>query len=148
MLSTKLGTCLDTTILYASCHRGHRPHPLVVAHSWPRLCWRMAGKRHPCPTISMRILPLLSKHVGLNEIVLVETTMMTDGHKTDFDAACTTATTHIDGPSVFECVIDIARCRFCRHPPAAPAHSERESGLSTRRARKNPCTPSLKSQQI
>lgn len=116
VLSTKLGTCLDTTILYASCLEAIGLYPLVVlihGHAFAGV-WLESDT---LPDNFNEDSALLSKHVGLNEIVLVETTMMTDGHKTDFDAACTTATTHIDDPSVFECVIDIARCRFAGiHP--------------------------------
>ena len=68
VLSTKLGTCLDTTILYAPCLEAIGLYPLVVlihGHAFAGV-WLESDT---LPDNFNEDSALLSKHVGLNEIV-------------------------------------------------------------------------------
>ncbi len=111
VINTKLGTCLDTTLLYASCleNIGLRPLLIIVeGHSF-------AGVWLEADTLPYNVsddISLLTKHLGLNDIALVETTMLTDSNSEMFENACLAANKKLENSEQFCCVIDVARCRY------------------------------------
>ncbi|MCF0218264.1 MAG: DUF4011 domain-containing protein [Muribaculaceae bacterium] len=111
VLIDKLGTCLDTTALMASCMEFVGIHPLIVffrghafVGAW--LVDQMYGKAvGDDPTF-------LSKSAadGVSDIVLVETTGMTGDMR--FEDAVKAAMSKLSGDmDEFELFVDVARCR-------------------------------------
>lgn len=88
VISQKLATCLDMTLLYASCLESIGINPLIVIHQGHAFAggW-LVPETFPDPTIDD--VSLLTKRTaeGIYDITLVETTCMNMGHQTDFDEA-------------------------------------------------------------
>lgn len=80
VLSGKLGTCLDMSLLYASCAEAMGLHPLLVVIQGHALvgCWLIDGT---FPDAVNDDPSLLTKRTadGINEIILLEATCMNDG---------------------------------------------------------------------
>ena len=118
ILSTKLGTCLDMALFFASCLEAVGIHPLVVitqGHAF-------AGGWLINDTFADSVnddVSLLTKRLadGINEIALVETTCMNAGKNLSFDTAMASGEDHLTNPSNFLLSIDIKRCRFASIRP-------------------------------
>lgn len=118
VISTKLGTCLDISLLYASCIEAVGLKPLVVV---------IQGHAFAGGWLIDETFPdgvnddpsLLSKRTadGINEIVLVETTLMNGGQNVSFDEATNSANAHLFNTDKFILFVDVARCRFARILP-------------------------------
>lgn len=111
IMSSRLATCLDTAVLYAACLEAVGLYPLLVltrGHAFAGL-WLVADTMPDAVTDD---LSFLSKHIGLNDIALVETTLVCDGHKASFDDACDAGIHNTANKDDFACVIDVDRCRF------------------------------------
>ena len=89
VLGSKLGNCLDMSMLYVSCLEAIGLHPIVViskGHAFAG-CWLVrdsfADSINDDPS-------LLTKRIaeGINEILVVETTCMNSGSMASFDDAC------------------------------------------------------------
>ena len=113
LLTGKLGTCLDTTLLYASCLESVGLHPLVVltrGHSFVA-CWLVDSYYQQMVGDD---ISFLSKTIqdGVNEMVLVETTCITK-NGVDFESAVDQAENVIyKEPDSFQLFVDIHRCRL------------------------------------
>ena len=112
VLQQKLGTCLDLSLLYASCLEAVGLHPLLIV---------TAGHIFVGLWLEERMFPeciqddgsLITKRLasGVNEMAVVETTMVTTGADSSFDEARETAGGHfIKQP--LECIIDVRRARM------------------------------------
>lgn len=118
VVSTKLGTCLDMSLLYASCVEAIGLNPLIIIiqeHAF-------AGGWLIDETFSDAVNDdpsLISKRTadGINEMVLVETTLMNDGRDVSFDAASSAANAHLNNTDTFLLFLDVARCRFAKIRP-------------------------------
>lgn len=111
VVKTKLATCIDCAALYASCLEAVGLYPLLVltkGHAFAGV-WLVSDT---LPDSVYDEPSLLSKHIGLHDIVLVETTCFTEGNEGDFDRVCELGTRHLDKADEFVCVVDVARCRF------------------------------------
>ena len=118
VLSGKLGTCLDLSLLYASCAEAMGLHPLLViiqGHAFVG-CWLIDGT---FPDAVNDDPSLLTKRTadGINEVILLEATCMTDGNNVTFDTAVGLANDKMLAVNDFTCFIDVARSRFAHILP-------------------------------
>ena len=111
VMRERLATCIDTSVFYASCLEAAGLYSLLVVvkgHAFAGV-WLVSDT---LPDSVYDDPALLSKHIALNDIVLVETTLLTDGNTENFDVVSEKATRHLDFIDDFCCVVDVARCRF------------------------------------
>ncbi|WP_431433084.1 DUF4011 domain-containing protein [Bacteroides hominis] len=113
VLSGKLATCLDMSLLYASCVEAMGLHPLIViikGHAFVG-CWLIDVT---FPDAVNDDPSLLTKRTadGINEVILLEATCMNDGNNVTFDTAVGLANDKMLAVNDFTCFIDVARSRF------------------------------------
>ena len=132
VLSEKLGTCADLALLMASCLEGIGLNTMLVLTKGHMMlgCW-LVDKRYPqtlCDDVSF-----LSKSVadGISEMVLVETTMLTQ-NKVSFEQAVTAAEDLIHNkPGDFLIAIDVKSCRLNGiRPLPTKAEQVEQEGIS------------------
>lgn len=112
VISQKLGTCLDLSVLYASCLEAAGLFPLIAfrhGHAY-------AGCRLSEETFADCIVDDISAFEkrlvkGSEELLFVECTDFTAGQNVDFDRAVKHGCAHISDISDFVGVVDIQRCR-------------------------------------
>ncbi len=116
VLNTRIGTCIDTAVLYASLLEQIGLFPLLIlkkGHCYLAL-WLIS---ETLPDSFTEDSALLSKHLGLKNLLMVETTCLTDTSSADFDNACTQAEETFARTDEFICAIDVAGARFAGiHP--------------------------------
>ena len=102
ILSAKLGTCLDMSLLYASCLEAVGINPIIIiiqGHAF-------AGGWLIDDTFADGInddVSILTKRIakGINEVAVVETTCMNAGKNINFDSALNVAEDLLNDPSVY-----------------------------------------------
>lgn len=113
----RLGTCLDLTLLYASCLEAVGLNPLVIflkGHAFAG-CWL----ENSCfPECVQDDISMLTKRTasGIHEICLLESTCFTAEKETDFDQAVHAADSECE-ESAFHYFVDIKRCRSSQIRP-------------------------------
>jgi len=117
VLKQKLGTCLDLTLLYASCLEAVGLHPLLittVGHIFTGV-WL---EEKMFPECVQDDLSLITKRLasGINEIAVIETTAVTTGKDLSFDHARTLGEHNLTTQQV-EYIIDVHRARMSRISP-------------------------------
>ena len=113
MLVSKLGTCLDTTLLMATCCEAIGLHPLVVfceGHAFLG-CW-LTDNHYP--QLFGDDVSVLTKSIqdGINEMVIVESTCITQQGVSFEDAVRQAENFIYKNPDRFEIFVDIHRCRL------------------------------------
>ena len=111
-MAQKLGTCLDMSLLYASCLEAIGLNALVIitqGHAFAG-AW-LVPETFPDPTIDD--VSLLTKRTaeGIYDITLVETTCMNMGHQSDFDDAVKKADGKLKEGTHFILAVDVKRAR-------------------------------------
>ncbi|HUZ61428.1 MAG TPA: DUF3320 domain-containing protein [Hanamia sp.] len=113
IFSTRMGNCLDLSLLYASCLEAVGIHPLIViikghafAGGW-LIDETFADAVNDDPS-------LITKRTaqGINEITLVEATFMNAGNSNSFDEASASANFKMINEEDFILFIDVKRSRF------------------------------------
>ena len=117
VLQQKLGTCLDLTLLYASCLEAVGLHPLLITtegHIFTGL-WL---EERMFPECVQDDVSLIQKRLasGVNEIAVVETTCVTSGKDVSFDRARSIGEQNL-ATQPMECIIDVHRARMSRISP-------------------------------
>lgn len=113
ILANKLGTCLDTALLMASCLEAAGLNPLVIickGHAFVG-CWLVD---HHYPQLFGDDVSVLTKSIqdGINEMVILETTCITQ-QGVSFEEAVRKAENLIyQSPELFELFVDVHRCRL------------------------------------
>lgn len=112
VMAQKLGTCLDMSLLYASCLEAIGLNSLIIitqGHAFAG-AW-LTPETFPDATVDD--VSLLTKRTaeGIYDITLVETTCMNMGHQSDFDDAVKKANGKLTDGSHFMLAIDIRRAR-------------------------------------
>ena len=118
VLTSKLGTCIDLTLLYASCLEANGIHPLLVllkGHIFVG-AWLTEDIYHQTVGDDASFL-LKGSANGISDIVLVETTALTSSQNISFEEAVTTAQRELKEESNFELFIDVYRCRLDKIRP-------------------------------
>lgn len=113
ILSTRLATCMDTTMLYASCLESVRLRPLVIlnrTHAYTGL-WLDTESTSPCAVNDDPTILRKRNAGGINQMLAVETTFMDKGSCFTFDNACRNAEMCLANTDEFECYVDIHEAR-------------------------------------
>jgi len=118
VLSRKVGTCLDLTLLYASCLEQAGLNPVLAlteGHSFVGI-WLVD---EDFSSLVVDDPQMLRKRVQLEEMVVVETTLLTGSHPARFKQAVEAARKLIaeDAASPFEIAIDVRRARSAKIRP-------------------------------
>lgn len=111
-LAQKMGTCLDTTLLYASLLEAVGIHSLIViirGHAFIG-AWLTEDTLQDAVTDD---IAALTKRVsdGINEITVLETTCLTKGNTQNFNKAIVAAKNHLLKTDDFIFAIDVKRAR-------------------------------------
>jgi Protein of unknown function (DUF4011)/AAA domain len=118
ILSRRVGTCLDLALLYASCLEQAGLNPILVlieGHAFAGL-WLVDED------FSMGVIDdaqALRKRIQLQEIVFIETTMLTGDNPARFRQAADAAAKHLadDAPKSLEFAVDVRRARKAQIRP-------------------------------
>lgn len=117
VLIDRQANCLDLTLLYCSCLEACGLNPFVAltkGHAFAG-CW-LENSRFP-EVVNYDISSISKRFAkGINEVAVVECTLMTEGGS-DFDTACRKAEQSFDDPDAFELSLDIKRARLCKVLP-------------------------------
>ncbi len=114
VLTEKLATCMDSTLLFASCMEAAGIHPLLVLFKGHIFvgAW-LTNNRYPQMVGDDASFLLKASADGINEVVLVETTCICSSEAIGFEQAVqkAEATLRADEQS-FRLFVDVARCRL------------------------------------
>lgn len=130
VISQKLGTCLDLTLLYVSCIEAIGLHPVLVllqGHIFAGV-WL---ENYTFPDAILDDAAQVTKRLasGVDELIVVECTAFCSGKKFSFDEACDAANAELrDGENV-QYIIDVHRARMSGITPL-PSRIKTESGYS------------------
>lgn len=113
VLAQKMGNCLDMTLLYCSCLEAVGLHPLLIlteGHIFSGL-WL---EDLTFPQSVQDDTSLITKRLagGINEIAVIETTLLCAGKNLSFDQAMAAGESELSGINAAECIIDVARARL------------------------------------
>lgn len=112
VLERKVGTCLDLSLLYAACLEQAGLNPVLVltqGHAFVGL-W-LQDEDFASATVDD--MQLLRKRRDLQDLVLVETTLLTHNPPAAFKVATTQGSAQVEdsAPASLEVAIDVRRCR-------------------------------------
>lgn len=113
IVSTRLATCLDTAMLYASCLECAHLRPLVIlnrTHAYTGF-WLDDETTSPCVVNDDPTLLRKRNAEGINQMIPVETVCMDVGDSAPFDKAVLTAEKKLANTADFECYVDIYEAR-------------------------------------
>ena len=113
VLGGHMGTCLDLSLLYASCLEAMGLHPILVlekGHIFPGL-WL---EELSFPESVQYDGTILTKRLadGVNEVAVVEATALTAGRNLSFDKACRLAEAEVADAGKVESILDVHRARL------------------------------------
>jgi very-short-patch-repair endonuclease len=113
VLTSKLGNCIELSLLFASCLEAAGIHPLVVVIDGHAFAggWLIPDTFPDSITDDVSFLTKRTAD-GVNEIVVLEATALASGGKTDFEQAVKIGQSHLLKTSDFHYVVDVKRCRF------------------------------------
>lgn len=124
MLDGRLGTCLDLTMLFASCLEQAGINPVVLikeGHSWVG-AWLV----DTCfPTALVDDVQAVRKRVKSGEFVVFETTGVAGGQKPSLRWACSQGEEYLQEEGRFQYAVDIRRAREVQIRPL-PSRSKAE----------------------
>lgn len=113
VLTEKLGTCLDLTLLFASCLEANGIHPLLILLKGHIFVGAWLTPDIYSHTIGDDASFLLKGCVdGISDIVLVESTSLTSSQGVSFEDAVHLAERKLKEGDTFELFIDVFRCRL------------------------------------
>ncbi len=118
ILSGGLGTCIDTTMLFCSVIEQANLHPIVVlkdGHSFVGVWLQPESFR----SVVMDDVTTLRKRISLDELIVFETTLITQRPKLTFSTAIENGKKQLaeEVEADFVCAIDIQRAREQRIKP-------------------------------
>ena len=114
VVDQKLATCLDTSLLMASCFEACGLHALIVLISGHAMVGAWLTNDHSVNAASDDAAYLLKRCAeGVDEMVLVESTMVTHSEKVTFEQAVAKAMDPLRDPdTTLHCFIDVRACRL------------------------------------
>lgn len=134
LLERKQGTCLDLSVLYASCLEAVGIHPLLLftkGHAFAG-AWLEERTFADC---AVDDVSAVVKRVaeGAEELLTVECTDLVEGKNVDFETALAHGRAHLLHEEEFECVIDVRRCRVSgiRPIPVKLEQAQKDAGQSS-----------------
>ena len=118
VIDEKIGTCLDTTLLYASCLEAVGLFPLLVLLKGHAFVGAWITEDIYAQNIGDDASFLLKKCAdGVNDIVLVETTSITSSEAVTFEDAVKAAVKALKDEDKFQLFVDVHRCRLSNVKP-------------------------------
>lgn len=118
VLNEKLGTCLDTTLLFASCLEAAGLFPILVLQKGHAFVGAWITEDIYAQNVGDDASFLLKKCAnGVNDIVLVETTALTSSSPVAFDEAVKQAVIKLKDEDRFQLFVDVHRCRLSNVKP-------------------------------
>ncbi|SEH89064.1 AAA domain-containing protein [Methylobacterium sp. 275MFSha3.1] len=112
ILERKVGTCLDLSLLYAACLEQAGLNPVLVLTAGHALVgvWL---QDEDFTTAAVDDMQLLRKRRDLQDLILVETTLLTHNPPATFKVAAAHGSVQVEdeAPAALEVAIDIKRCR-------------------------------------
>ena len=122
ILDSGIATCFDSTLLFAACLEQANLNPLLVftkGHSFAGFWLRS----EEFSTAVVDDITALRKRLKLQELVVFETTLATQGQAVNFSQAIDNANRQLaeEEDDKFELVIDVKRARMSRIKPLAQA---------------------------
>lgn len=113
VLTEKLGTCIDTSLLMASCLESVGLHPILVLLRGHAMVgtWLQPGI-HSDMVCDDPSLLLKESADGNNNLVVLESTALTESGEVPFDTAVDRGMHALRDDRRFECFIDVHRCRL------------------------------------
>ncbi len=116
VLETRLGTCLDLTLLAAAALEQIGLHPLLVltrGHAFVG-CWLEERTFAECVVVDgVR----LRKRIDVGDVLVFEATRLTEDHACDFEGALARSRQQLDDLAVFQCAVDVRQARVQRIRP-------------------------------
>jgi len=124
ILDSGIATCFDSTLLFAACLEQANLNPLLVftkGHSFVGFWLR----NEEFSTAVVDDITALRKRLKLQELVVFETTLATQGQPVNFSQAIDNANRQLaeEEEDKFELVIDVKRARMSRIKPLAQAQA-------------------------
>ena len=112
IIERRVGTCLDLSLLYAACAEQAGLNPilvLVAGHAFVGL-WL---KDEDFSSVIVDDVQVLRKRRSLDDLVFIETTLLTAQPSASFGASVKAAASHLleDAKAAFELAIDVRRAR-------------------------------------
>lgn len=122
VLDAGLATCLDLSLLFASCLEQANLNPLLIfthGHAFIGLWLR----NEEFSTAVVDDITAIRKRLQLQEMVVFETTLAAQGHPVSFSQAISQGTRQLseEEDDKFELVVDVKRARMSRIKPLALA---------------------------
>ena len=113
VLTEKLGTCIDTSLLMASCLEKIGINPIIVMLNGHALAgaW-LTPTVYPQMVCDDPSLLLKEMADGNNNVVLIETTAITSSQGVSFEEAVESAAKRLRDEQAFLYFVDIRRCRL------------------------------------
>ena len=113
VLMEKIGTCLDTSLLIASCLEGIGIYPIILMMKDHAMvgAWLTPNVFHQMVCDDASYL-LKETADGNNNLVILESTSITSSEKISFEASVKSAMLTLSDESKFQYFIDIHRCRL------------------------------------
>ena len=113
VLSEKMGTCIDTTLLMASCLESIGIHPLIIIQEGHTFVGAWLDERCYSHNIGDDYTSLTKESAdGIHNVVLVETTNITSSSPASFEDATTKAEQEIRDERAFVLFVDVCHCRL------------------------------------
>lgn len=118
VMHEKMGNCLDLTLLYTACLEAIGLKPLLILKNGHIFSGVWLDDLS-FPEAVQDDASLITKRLadGVNEIAVVETTMLTSGKNATFDDARLMAEQELVGQDPVEYIIDVARARLSGTSP-------------------------------
>lgn len=128
VLDAGLATCLDLTLLFASCLEQANLNPLLIfthGHAFVGLWLR----DEEFSTAFVDDITAVRKRLQLQEMLVFETTLAAQGHPASFSQAIAQGTRQLseEEDDKFELVVDVKRARMSRIKPLALAQAVADS---------------------
>lgn len=111
VMSSRMATCIDSPILYASCLEAIGLYALIIVipnHAFAGV-WMVSDN---APNAVSDDASYLKKRIGLNDLILVETTLIRDSENVSFDDACLAGLKNLDDDTQPITIVDVSRCRI------------------------------------
>ncbi|HPF38105.1 MAG TPA: DUF3320 domain-containing protein [Phycisphaerae bacterium] len=125
IMTSKLGTCLDLALLMAACLEQSGLNPILMIVDGHAFVGVWLVEECFSDSASDDLLRV-RKRIDLNEILVIESTVVTSATPNDFDAAVAAARRHLINEEEFRAVVDIKRCRKSRIRPLPSRRGEGE----------------------
>lgn len=129
VLNEKLGTCMDLTLLYASCIESIGLNPILILVKGHIFLGVWLNDTFSSQLVSDDVEHLIKgTSDGVHDLVVVESTMLCDAEKVDFEDAVSRACNHLRTKD-FEYFIDVRTCRLYNFRPLPQRIAGADGGL-------------------